>query len=407
MRVSLYYPWIYLTSGAERTILQLVRHSRHDWSIFTNHYDPAHTFPEFQEHSVVQLKPVSVRRSVSAVAKAALRIATQRLPLSGHSALVTVCEGLGDLVVLRNTRLPILCICLTPLRPVFDAEYRARAMQVRNAFGRHVLGVASSVFRQIDRFAWQHYRRVFCISREVEARILEGGLAEPDRLEVLHPGIGFDALAAQGTFDLYFLISGRIMWTKNIELGIRAFRQFLLSNPAHSNFRLVIAGIVDAKSRAYHDQLREIASGCPNIQFRIFPSDDELAELYRHCYALVFTSFNEDWGMVPLEAMAFGKPVIAVNRGGPRETVVPGVSGFLEAEEPKALSARMAELVANPELARQMGQQGRRLAQRFGWDRFARRIDDELDYIVGSSKTPADASHPLLTPRQRIPGSAA
>ena len=45
MKVALYYPWVYLTSGAERTILELTAHSRHQWTIFTNRFDPDGTFP--------------------------------------------------------------------------------------------------------------------------------------------------------------------------------------------------------------------------------------------------------------------------------------------------------------------------------------------------------------------------
>jgi hypothetical protein len=43
MKVALYYPWVYLTSGAERTILELTGRSRHEWTIFTNRFEPENT----------------------------------------------------------------------------------------------------------------------------------------------------------------------------------------------------------------------------------------------------------------------------------------------------------------------------------------------------------------------------
>src|SRR4051812_44773415 len=99
MRVALYYPWIYLTSGAERTIIQLVRGSRHQWTLFTNHYAPAQTFPEFAGLDVRELNRIPVERTVKATALNALKITFQKLPLDGFDALLVVGEGLGDLAV--------------------------------------------------------------------------------------------------------------------------------------------------------------------------------------------------------------------------------------------------------------------------------------------------------------------
>src|SRR5215471_8149913 len=109
MRVALYYPWIYLTSGGERVILELTRHSRHQWKLFTSHYEPDHTFPELRRMSITELKPVSVRRDVLSTARAAATILTQKLPDDDFDALFVLSEGLGDFIVFRNHRKPTLC----------------------------------------------------------------------------------------------------------------------------------------------------------------------------------------------------------------------------------------------------------------------------------------------------------
>ncbi len=382
MKVALYYPWIYLTSGAERTIVELARRSRHDWTLFTNRYDPEHTFPEFSEQKVVTLDEVSVRRNLLNVAGAGGKILSQRLPLTPFHALVVVCEGLGDLAVFRNRAKPCLCICLTPLRAVFDPVYRKRALAERNPVQRLAYWLGAAAFRQIDRLAWKRYHRVFCISEEARRRALDGGLASNDKLEVVHPGLGVEPSVENGAFKHFFLIAGRIMWTKNIELGIEAFKRFRTAHPEFASFRLVIAGIVDKKSEAYLGRLRQLAARLENIKFCIFPSDEELADLYSNCYAVMFTPFNEDWGIVPLEAMAFGKPVIAVDQGGPKETITHGLQGFLEKPDPDAFAARMADLVKDPGLAIRMGQAGRAAVRRFSWDVFVDRIDEEIDRVT-------------------------
>jgi len=378
-RVALYYPWIYLTGGAERTILELTTRSRHDWTLFTNHYEPSATFPGLTERPIVALKDVSVDRSMGMVARSAWSIMRQRLPIDGYDALVVVCEGLGDLALFRSPVRPAFCICLTPLRAAFDPEYHRRAFQQRGAAARLLLKGGLSLFRAIDRRAWRSYDRVFCISQETRRRVLDGQLAPAGAIELLHVGLGIQGHAPSDVFDPFFLLPGRIMWTKNIELAIAAFDTFRSFQMPGRSFRLVIAGIVDRKSQPYLAYLRGLAAHIPRVEFRIAPHDDELRDLYRTCYAVLFPAFNEDWGIVPIEGMSFGKPVIATNRGGPCEFVRAGIDGFLEKPESSAFALRMAELARSPSIARAMGQAAFGTSRQFSWDTFAARIDQAIE----------------------------
>src|SRR5439155_1765393 len=101
--------------------------------------------------------------------------------------------------------------------------------------------------------------------------------------------------------------------------------------------------------------LQRRAAGDTAITFQMNPSTVELEALYDRCYALVFPSLNEDWGIVPLEAMAHGKPVLAVNSGGPTESVVDGETGFLLEPSAAAFATKMTWLVEHSEEARRMG----------------------------------------------------
>jgi len=379
VNVALYYPWLYLTSGAERTILEVTGRSRHCWTIFTNRFEPQNTFPGFADRKVVALSPVSVKRSVAAAARAGFKILMQRLPMERYDALVIVCEGLGDCVLFRNASRPVFCICLTPLRIAFDPLYRERYMQSHGMGTRLAVAAAAQLFRWVDRRAWRRYARVICISEEVKSRVLRGKLAPMSRLEVAYVGLGVDPPEPSDRFGDYFLLPGRIMWTKNVELGIKAFQRFREMTPEFGRFRLIVAGIVDNKSEPYLARLKEMAGGDSSIEFRIHPTDAELAELYAGAYAVLFTAFNEDWGIVPLEGMAFGKPVVVANRGGPRESVQHGIQGFCEEPDPDAFARRMAELAADIDLAREMGRAGRVHSRQFSWDRFTEKIDDSID----------------------------
>src|SRR5262249_25629921 len=224
MKVALYYPWIYLTSGAERVLLQLTGRSRHQWTLFTSRFQPESTFPEFRNRDVVEVGRVPVERSLGSVMRSAVQIFSRKLPLEDYDALVIVCEGLGDMIVFRNHSVPVVNVCLTPLRIVFDPAYRDAYSARQNAAVRTAVWLGSQAFKVLDRLAWRHYSHVFCISEECRNRLRAGRLGSPRNQEVLHVGIGIEPQKSSHRFDRFFLVPGRIMWTKNLELAIRAFQ---------------------------------------------------------------------------------------------------------------------------------------------------------------------------------------
>ncbi len=380
MRVALYHPWIYLKSGLERTILEINRRSRHDWTFYTSHYDRDGTYPELADARIVELERVSVRRTYFSVARSALSIALCRLDPARFDVMVVSCEGIGDLMTLRNTDRPVGCLCFTPLRAAFDADYRARTLARAGRMKPFAL-LAEAVFRFVDRLCWRRYGSVVAISETVRERIVAGGLRTADEIHVLYPGMDAAQIRAPTGRQPYFLLAGRIMWTKNIELGIEAFsRARARLGP---DWRLVIAGMVDEKSQAYMASLRQFAAEVGGVEFRVGPSDPEMRALYDGCAGVLFTAFNEDWGLVPLEAMAAGKPVVAVDRGGPRESILHGRTGFLEANNPDAFAARMVQLADDPELAERLGIAGMERVRHFTWDVFVEGIDRMVDELAG------------------------
>ena len=63
MKIALYQPWIYLYGGLEKSLLELVTRSEHEWVVFTGHYEPENTFPGFSEVDVRLLNSTSVKRN--------------------------------------------------------------------------------------------------------------------------------------------------------------------------------------------------------------------------------------------------------------------------------------------------------------------------------------------------------
>jgi glycosyltransferase involved in cell wall biosynthesis len=384
LRLAIYYPWLYLKSGGERTIYELVSRSRHDWTIITNRYEEDSTYPEFKQLKIVQLQSVSVKRTFVEVARSAWRIVSQKLPLDGYDAALVFCEGVGDLVVFRNTGTPFACYCFTPLRAAFDEAYQANylARHPASLTRRVALRAGATLYRFVDRLAWKRYHHVFSISNEVTRRILKGRLCEPEKLSLLYAGIDLANMRPTYEYEPYFLIPGRIMWTKDTALGIRSFIEMKRRRPDLVKFRLVVAGFLDKKSEPYLAELRRIAGTRDDIEFVISPSDTELYRLYQRCYAVMYTPFNEDMGLIPVEAMAFAKPILGINRGGPRETISHGSTGFLIEPLPEEFAKTMIELADNPAKAKAIGRKGVEYARQFDWGAFQETIDSFFDRLA-------------------------
>jgi glycosyltransferase involved in cell wall biosynthesis len=359
--------------------MEIKRRSRHDVVIYTGFYDAEGTYPELRQMDVQTLKPVSVKRQYGAVIRAGLTISTTKIDRSDFDALIVSCDGLGSFINFANPELPSLCLCFTPLRAVYDPEYRVRHLSP-NPLKRLAQSIVARVYRHIDKKAWRYYRKVFCISNEVRQRVLTGDLCDPSIIDIAYPGIDGELRKISAQCEPFFFLPGRIMWTKNIQLAIMAFQQF--KQEVNVDFSLKIAGMIDGKSQGYYQQLCELVGDDSSIEFIRDPTDSEMRNYYRRCHAVLFTAFNEDLGITPMEAGVFGKPVIAVDRGGPREIVVNDKTGLLVEPEPGAFSSAMQRLVNDPELARRMGQANFERSGLYTWDKFVIAIDDYLDELA-------------------------
>lgn len=377
MKFAMYQPWIYLHGGLERSLLELVSRSRHDWVIFTGHYDPANTFAGFSQLDVREVLPTSVDRSITGVLKSAVQVFRQRLPVDADTdGIVVWCDGIGDLLTFRNDHLPLFNICSTPLRAAFDPIYEELAMAQRGLAGKLAYQVFKYSFRWVDRLAWKHYRGVISTSTEVKNRIIAGGLHDGGHaMSMAYPGVDWQPEVAV-QYQPFVLLPGRIMWTKNIQQGIRTFLQADLPAP----WRLVVAGFVDQKSQPYLDELRRLSGDDGRVEFVVSPDDEQLNALYRDAGFCLFPPLNEDWGIVPLEAMAQAKAVVANARGGPRESIRHGHTGFLlEPEDEEGWVHAIRTLATQPNLMHTMGRNGHVYVQQFTWEKFVRQVDDALE----------------------------
>lgn len=220
-----------------------------------------------------------------------------------------------------------LCYCFTPMRYAWSMQEDYFG---KNPLKRRMLDVVLRRLRDWDRKASDRVDQFVAISRYVQQRIRDFYGREAS---VVYPPVATQYFTPDGReeHDGYDLVVSALVPYKRIDLAVRAY--------ALTGAPLKIAG-----AGTELQALRKIAP--PNVEFLGRVPDEQVRELYRRCRFLVFPG-TEDFGIVPLEAQACGRPVLAYGRGGLLETVADGRTGvFFEEQTPEALAGAMERAAA-------------------------------------------------------------
>ena len=154
---------------------------------------------------------------------------------------------------------------------------------------------------------------------------------------------------------------------------------------------LIMAGGYDdrvTENREHYLELRRLATSMDldeHVTFLRSFDDATKRTLLTHSTCLLYTPDKEHFGIVPIEAMYLRCPVIAVNSGGPRETVDDHVTGFLCNQSPNEFAKAMEKFISDPQLKKKMGKAGReRVECKFSFDSFTTQLDGIVNEIMGS-----------------------
>ncbi|MEK7249538.1 MAG: glycosyltransferase [Bacteroidota bacterium] len=196
-----------------------------------------------------------------------------------------------------------ICYCHTPMRYIWNLY--------DDYFGKEQAGLLTRVgmkmfvkyLRSWDVRTARNPHYFIANSHNVQARIKQLYNRESD---VIYPPVDTSLFQPSKTSSNYFLIVSAFVPYKRIDLAIEAFNK--------TGDRLLVIGDGPDDSR-----LRSISKS--NIEFLGWQPDEKLKQWYAACKALIFPG-EEDFGIVPVEAMASGKPVIAYAKGGALETVI-------------------------------------------------------------------------------------
>jgi glycosyltransferase involved in cell wall biosynthesis len=225
--------------------------------------------------------------------------AIESLDLRGYDLIISSDHGAAKGVLCDQDTFHI-CYCHTPWRQLYDLYWKSISLvppPLRPAYRQ-----SAHHLRQWDYLAAQRPDRLIANSNHIRRRIQK--YYDRDS-EVIYPPVDTCKGYIADRYDDYYLSVGRLVHAKRVDVLIEACNQL--------KKRLFIAGVGREEKR-----LRSMAG--PTVEFLGRVSDDRLRGLYAHCRALLFAA-DEDFGIVPVEAQSYGRPVIAYGHGGSLETV--------------------------------------------------------------------------------------
>ena len=299
-RVALVHDWLTGMRGGERC-LEVLCELFPDAPLYTLLHVPGSVSPLIERRRIVtsflqRLPAVESRyRHYLPLFPAAVR----GLSLAGHDLVISLSHCVAKAVRTAPGALH-LCYCFTPMRYVWDLEsdYANNAGRL----ARLALPPVAAALRRWDRRTGGVHDFV-AISHHIADRIRRV-YGRPAR--VIHPPVDLARFRVAEAVDDYYLVVSALAPYKRVDLAVAA--------AARLGRRLLVVGQGTEEPR-----LRAMAG--PGVTFLGWRSDAEVAELYARCRAVLFPSV-EDFGIVPLEAAAAGRPTIALARGGALESMV-------------------------------------------------------------------------------------
>ena len=377
-RVALVHDWLTGMRGGEK-VLEAIASFYPDAPIYTLLHVPGSVSAALEAHEI--------RTSFVQRLPGAARHYRQYLPLfpraiesfdfSGYDFVISTSHCVAKSVIVPPAT-PHLCYCHSPMRYAwdqFDAYFgpaqvgRVRSAAMRRLMQRMARWDAATADR-VDAFVAN--------SQYVAGRI---GRYYNRVATVVYPSVDTDFYQPDSArrAEPFFLVVSALVPYKRLEVAIEAVRA------AKGTLKIVGRGPEEAR-------LRTLAG--PETEFTGWLSDAEVRRLYQQCQAVLMPGV-EDFGMVPVEAQACGRPVVALAEGGALESVIDGETGILVHE---STSSAFADALQRVTSARFDTDVIRRHAERFSIPRFKREMQQAIAATKPTRSTAAspDRSQPLI-----------
>ena len=360
MKVAIVHYWLVGMRGGEK-VLEALCEMYPQADIFTHVYVPELVSHRIRRHRVIPTFINSLPRAARMYRTylPLMPLALEQLDLRGYDLIISSESGPSKGIIPPSDAVHV-CYCHTPMRYIWNMyhDYRNSAGRV----ARLMMPALAHYLRMWDVTSAARVDSFIANSATVAKRIRRYYGADS---VVIYPPVdtGSFSIAPPSELEDYYLMAGELVSYKRPDLAVQAFNEMKL--------KLVVIG-----GGEMLEEIRRLAG--PTVTVLGSQPFDVLKQHYARCRALIFPG-EEDFGMVPVEAMASGRPVVAFGRGGATETVAAGVTGIFFAEQKvEAISSAVRGLVdieIDPEKIAAH-------ARQFGRDQFFQKMRAHIDGLL-------------------------
>lgn len=373
IKIALFVPWIKSKGGVERAMLKILEDGKYDTDVYTLFYDRKNTFDEFDRYGVIVLGNASPKGFMLRGLNLFKSIVFAKIKgLQDYDIFMISTAGIAEFITFRNRHKNTVAVCHTPLRV---AHTMYGYYKGENTLNRILLPVAARVYRMLEKAAWKRINYSLVFSEEVKKRLVDYGLANSENIFNLGPHVNYSRIEKGAKTEKIIFYPSRFIKYKRQDLAVRAFN---LSRLPKEGFRLVLGGFAEDKD--YFNSLKKMEN--ENVIVRENLSENELNGFYRECYATLFLAVNEDTGLTPLESLAYGKPVISVNEGGPKEFIKDGVNGLLVDADENKIAEALNGILDRPLYEKLVN--GAENSERYDEERFMKKLDEAVSSILSA-----------------------
>jgi len=356
--IALVHEWLTNVAGSERVLLA-IKEIYKDAPIFTSVFNPSKATPfKVYEVKTSFLQKIPFMKSKRELLIPFTPFAFEQFDLSKFDLVISNTSMAAKGVITKPDCIHI-SYCNTPPRYLWEPNVDPRAKKGKFALLRANI---THKMRLWDRVAADRVDYYIANSNYVANRIKK--YYKRDSI-VVYPPVDMEKfkLADKSEIKDYYLFVSRLINYKKCDLVIDAFNDLKLP------LKIIGTG---------PDEIALKRRAKKNIEFMGFLSDEDMKKYYAEARAFIFPA-EEDFGIVPVEAMAAGRPVIAFKHGGAAETVVEGVTGtFFSEQSPQCL----IDAVKNFDPEKYDSMKIRQHAEKFSKERFKKEFKEAVEKII-------------------------
>jgi glycosyltransferase involved in cell wall biosynthesis len=313
LKVAIVCDWLTTSGGAEKVILSLHKlfpNAPIYTSIFNSENNPAFFNADIRT-SILQKMPFAKKKHQLYLTW--MPKVFENFNLDDYDVVISSSHSCAKGIITKPSTLHI-CYCHSPMRYAWENSINYINEYQINPIAKKLAPWLMHKIRIWDRIAADRVDFFVANSKHVQQRINKYYKKDS---EVIYPFVDIDKFSVGQHKEDYYMAVGRLTPYKKFDLIVEAF------NKLGKKIKIVGTGVSE-------ENLKRIAK--PNIEFLGYVSDKELETHYQNAKALIFPQI-EDFGIIPLEAMATGCPVIAYGRGGALETVIDKKTGIFFDEQ--------------------------------------------------------------------------